>query len=253
MTSRAITRVIQRAIFVLSDPNDGQRYLQALPDIQDMGLEEAVILHLLPGKPGPAEPMPELANWVRHFEAALPRVELALKRGDTVRWISELARIRDVQVVAISAAPKGNEWDIERVSSPLRSLGIPILYIPPDQTSISLSGDVLLAVKAPSTLEDIAPDVLDLFGGERLSAVYVGEDDDYPGITEVAGISFETVRQEVSVADTLLAEAERRRATLIAILTGEKRAARDTPKDPPVVKPLVEGADRPVLIWPAEG
>ncbi len=72
--------MITRAIFVLSSPEAAHQFLRILPDLRALGLSEATLLHLVEAKRGPAEPMPELANWVRHFEAAIPKVELALKR-----------------------------------------------------------------------------------------------------------------------------------------------------------------------------
>ena len=97
-------RVIKRAIFVLTSPEAGEQFLRVLPELRGIGLAEATVLHLLPADPGPAEPMPDLANWVRHFEAAIPKVELALKRGDAVKWIYDLARVRDIDVVVISGS-----------------------------------------------------------------------------------------------------------------------------------------------------
>ena len=86
--------MIKRAIFVLTSPEAGEQFLRVLPDLRGIGLTDAMVLHLLSADPGPAEPMPELANWVRHFEAAIPNVELALKRGNAVKWLYELARVR---------------------------------------------------------------------------------------------------------------------------------------------------------------
>lgn len=128
--SEETSLLIERAIFVLSGPEAGLRFLQVLPDLRDMGLTEAMILYLMSARGGPVEPMPEVANWVRHFETAIPKVELALKRGDPVKWLYELARVRAADLIIISGAPDGVDWDLEHVTSPLRTLGIPILYLP---------------------------------------------------------------------------------------------------------------------------
>ncbi len=243
--------MIRRAIIVLSGPEDGQRFIKIVPDLRAHGLEEAVVLHLLPGGRGPAEPMAELANWVRHFEAALPKVELALKRGDATRWIFELARIRDVELVAISAPPRGTAWDIERVSSPLRTLGIPILYLPERDLEASLRGLVLLAVKVPGTLADVAPKLSGFLGGCPLRGIHVAAANEDRREIEVAGITLDIIPEEGSVATTLFNAAAEREATLLTIMAGERGGRRRTPPAP-VVKPLLETTERPLLIWPAD-
>ena len=211
-----------------------------------------MILHLLPAGRGPAEPMAELANWVRHFESAIPRVELALKRGDATRWIFELARIRDVQLVTISAAPHGVGWDIERVSSPLRTLGIPILYLPEAGFTSPIAERVLIAVKARETLEKIGPGLVRLFGGERLSAIRVDTDGGAGEVERIGGIDLEVLPQEASVAATLLRAAAEREATLLGITTGEDADTQGRPPGTPVVKPIIEATERPVLMWPVD-
>ena len=239
-------RVITRAIFVMTSPEAGEQFLRIVPDLRDIGLAEATVLHLVSAQPGPAEPMPDLANWVRHFEAAIPRVELALKRGDPVKWIYELARVRHVDLVVVSGIPNGTEWDFERVSSPLRTLGIPILYLPDEDIEGSLKERVLVAVKAPETFDQAVPRLKKWLGSNQLSAIRVGPSD----IDDIPDNGLEIVAEVDDVATTLLQHAERCGATLVTILADEEADA-DAATGTPVVKPLIETTDRPVLIWPA--
>lgn len=244
--------MIERAIFVLTCPEAGQQFLRVLPDLKEIGLSEATVLHLVSARRGPAEPMPGLANWVRHFEAAVPRVELALKRGDPVKWIYELARVRDVHIVVLSGAPNGVEWDFERVTSPLRTLGIPILYLPPVQVEASLSDRVLVAVKAPDRFARIESRLRDWFGAAHLRAVHVAGPDAEPESLERSGMVLDIVPDRDGVASTLLECATECEATLMTILAYEEAGVNHGQQGVPVVKPLVEAADRPLLIWPAE-
>ncbi|UCC74499.1 MAG: hypothetical protein JSV86_08080 [Gemmatimonadota bacterium] len=241
-----------RAIFVLTSAEAGEQYLRVLPDLRALGLAEATVLHLVSAQPGPAEPMPGLANWVRHFEAALPKVELALKRGDPVKWIYELARVRAVDIVVISGVPNGTEWDFERVSSPLRSLGIPILYIPEEYIGGALCDQILVAIKAPDTLEGAVCELQEWFSSGRLRAVRVstGSEDGAP--EECGGVDLEIVKEKGDVATTLLQHAEEWGATLLTILAQEDSEAAGE-SAVPVVKPLIQESARPVLIWPAQG
>ena len=239
--------MIDHAIFVLSVPADARRFLKIVPDLQDLGLKEATLLHLLPGGPGPAEPMPELANWVRHFEASLPQVDLALKRGNAVRWISELARVRRTHIVILSTPPKGKTWDIERVSSPLRNLGIPILYLPEGVPELSLQGKVVVAVKNPDTLSTVGPELKRLLDPRSLEAIQiVGEGEETNG-ENIGGIPLERVPSNENVADALLKAASRRDPCLLTIMSAETD---DGPGGGiPIVKPVLAGARWPVLMW----
>lgn len=243
--------MITRAIFVLTSPKAGEQFLRVLPDLRAIGLAEATLLHLVSAKRGPAEPMPDLANWVRHFEAAIPRVELALKRGDPVKWIYELARVRQVDIVVISGAPDGVEWDLERVSSPLRSLGIPILYLPREQLEGPLGGRVLIAVKSAETLERALSGLRESFGFDQLRAIRVADSVASGDRGECSGVLLEVVSEEGDVAATLLHQAERCGATLLTILADETGEIAGTGRGVPVVKPLIETTLRPVLIWPS--
>jgi hypothetical protein len=245
--------VITRAIFVLTSPEAGEQFLRVLPDLREIGLSEAMILHLVSAQPGPAEPMPELANWVRHFEVAIPRVELALKRGDPIKWIHELARVRHVDIVVISGIPNGTEWDFERVSSPLRSLGIPILFLPDEEIEAPLQERVLVGVKAPEMSARAVAGLKDWLRADHLRAIRVArsEGDGGGGGGECSGVRIETVSESGDVATTLLQQAESCGATLLTILTEKEGDAVETGHGMPVVKPLIETTDRPVLIWPA--
>lgn len=242
---------MKRAIFVLTSPEAGEQFLSVLPELREIGLTEATILHLLSAQPGPAEPMPELANWVRHFEAAIPKVELALKRGDAVKWLYELARVRDVDLVVISGIPNGTDWDFERVSSPLRSLGVPILYLPDHEIDRPLKEQVLVAVKAPETFVGAAPELQQWLGADRLRAVRVVRSDEDGGRKSSDEVNLETVAPRGDVASTVLEKADEYGAGLVTILADEDAFGNDSPTGVPVVKPLIELTDRPVLVWPA--
>ncbi len=241
-----------RAIFVLTNPKVGQQFLRVLPDLRGIGLSQATILHMVSAKRGPAEPMPELANWVRHFEAVVPSVELALKRGDAVKWIYELARVREVDLVVISSAPNGSEWDLERVSSPLRALRIPVLLLPEKCIHGSLADRVLIAVKAPDSLGVAVSGLAEWFPPERLQAVRVVRSARRADPCHSGGVSLEVVSQEGDVATTLLRQAERCGASLLAILAHEEGEANAGLRGYPVVQPLIESAPLPLLIWPTE-
>ena len=239
--------MIHHAIFVLSAPEDARMFLKILPDLQDLGLQEATLLHLLPAGPGPAEPMPELANWVRHFETSLPRTDLALKRGNPARWISELARVRRTHVVILSTPPKGRSWDIERVSSPLRNLGIPILYLPQGVAEPSLQGDVLIAVKNSETLSTAGPELRQLFAPRHIEAVQIVDGDGDPETEELGGIELRRIRSDETVAEALLEVTTRREPSLLTIMNAE--TADGPGAGVPIVKPVLAGARWPVLMW----
>ncbi len=244
--------MITRAIFVLTSTEAGEQFLKVLPDLRALGLSEATVLHLVSAHPGPAEPMPELAIWVRHFEAALPKVELALKRGDPVKWIYELARVRAVDIVVISGVPNGTDWDFERVSSPLRALGIPILFLPEEHVEGRLCDHVLVATRSPDTLERAVAGLKDWFGAAHLRAVHVSRTRESLPALECGGVSLEIVSDEGDVADTLLRQAEEWGATLVTILA-EVETDVGAEGGTPVVKPLIQDSMRPILIWPAQG
>ncbi len=242
---------MKRGIFVLTSPEAGEQFLRVLPDLRDLGLAEATILHLLPAQPRTAKPMADLATWVRHFEATIPKVELALKRGDPVRWICELARVRRADLVVISGVPNGTEWDFEQVSSPLRRLGVPILFLPDRAFSGSLKANVLVAVKAPQTLERVADRLRDWFGVIRLEAIGVtARRRKNGGPREYGGVTLEMIPARGDVATALLGHAAKRGATLLAVLAEEAVAGSEPAGVGPVLKPLIETADRPILIWP---
>lgn len=243
--------MISRAIFVLTSPEAGEQFLQVLPDLREIGLTDATILHLISAEPGPVEPMPELANWVRLFEATIPNVELALKRGDPVKWLFELARVRHVDIVVVSGIPNGTEWDFERVSSPLRRLGVPILYLPDEELEGSIRDQVLVAVKTPETFERAVPALLEWLGPHRLDAVRVIQKVENRDPRERSGVRLEEVGRVGDVANTLLRLVDERGAKLVTILADEGGDDVDERRGVPVVRPLIETAKRPVLIWPA--
>ncbi|UCF18211.1 MAG: hypothetical protein JSU87_09615 [Gemmatimonadota bacterium] len=242
--------MITRAIFVLSSPEAAEQFLKVVPDLRAGGLSEATILHIVSAKRGPAEPMPDLANWVRHFEAAVPRVELALKRGDAVKWIYELARVRDADVVVLSGIRNGAEWDFESVSSPLRRLGIPILFLPDQEYAGALGDHVLLAVKSLDSFQEAVPGLQGWLGQSGIRAIRICRPRELVSAAECAGVSLEVLRKEGDVAGIILQQAKEWGATLLTILA---KADPDSEAGDPVVKPLLEGALWPVLIWPAQG
>lgn len=239
--------MIPHAMLVLSVPEDARRCLKVLPDLQDLGLREATLLHILPGGPGPAEPMPELANWVRTFEASLERVDLALKRGNAVRWISELARVRRTHLVVLSTPPSGRSWDVDDVSSPLRELGIPILYLPERDEVPSLVGDVVIAVKNPDTLITVGPELGELLGPDRLQAVRVVREPEGEGEKEIAGIRLEPVSSAGEVAETLLGLMSARDAGLLTLMKAETPVGSEG--ESATTKRVLEATEWPVLLW----
>lgn len=241
--------MIARAIFVLTGPEAGGQFLRILPDLRAIGLKEATILHIVAEKRGPAEPMPELATWIRHFESTIPKVELALKRGDAVKWIYELARVRDVDLVVISGAEPSAEWDLERVTSPLRSLGIPILYIPDCQLEASLAERVLVAIKTTAAFERVMPRLVHWFGEAHVEAVRV-DGGDTEVAAECAGVALRTVPETEDVATTLALRAEEWSASLVTLVADDEGAAERAREGVPVVAPFLDMTDRPVLIWP---
>ncbi len=242
--------VIQRAIFVLTSPEAGQQFLRVIPDLRGIGLVEATVLHMLSAQPGPAEPMPELATWVRHFEAAVPSVELALKRGDPVKWIFELARVRRVDLVVICSVPDGSDWDLDRVSSPLRSLGIPVLLLPDAELHSSLGERVLVAVKAPQSLKTALSGLGRWFPAERLHAVRVVKSARRAHHHSAAAAPLDVVEEVGDVATTLLQKAEQCEATLLTVLADEEAKPNSGLTGIPVVQPLIESTQLPILIWP---
>jgi hypothetical protein len=243
------SEVIARAIFVLTGREAGEQFLKVLPDLREMGLSEATILHLVSAKKGPAEPMPDLANWVRHFESAIPKVELALKRGNAVKWIYELARVRHADIVVISDAREAADWDLERISSPLRSLGIPILYLPECGVTTSLSERVLVAIKSAEAFDRALPGLVEWFGEAKLEGVHVASRAN-DRVRKCAGVTLRTIRQTRDVATSLSECAAERGASLVALLADDEGVAENAQRGVPVVRPYIEHTDRPVLIWP---
>lgn len=245
--------MIERAIFVLTDREAGQRFLTILPDLLDIGLVDATVLHLVPSRRGPAEPMPELANWVRHFELSVRKVELALKRGDPVRWVYDLARVRDAQLVVLANPPEDADWDFKRVSSPLRALGVPILYVPEHHKDGSLLDEAVIAVKTTATLEREIPRLTTTLKVRNLSAVHADARARRASARTTAGIRLHRVPVGDGVATALLEFAADREATLIIVLGEAENDSAGAESGRPVVDPLIAHADRPVLVWPAAG
>ncbi len=242
--------MIKRALFVLTSAEAGEQFLRVLPDLRGIGLSDATVLHLLSAEPGPAEPMPDLANWVRHFEAAIANVELALKRGDPVKWIYDLARVRHIDLVVISAHTGDEVWDLERVSSPLRSLKIPILFLPDQPIEGTIGERVLVAIKAPDTFDRVVSQLSDWFSPSRIQAVRVANRAEAAG-PECSGVKLVTVADEGDVASTLLKHLQRSHASLLTLLADEEtNETASSPNGIPVVAPILREIERPVLIWP---
>jgi hypothetical protein len=241
---------MKRALFVLTSPEAGEQFLRVLPDLRGIGLSDATILHLLSAEPGPAEPMPDLANWVRHFEAAIANVELALKRGDPVKWIYDLARVRHSDLVVISAHTGEEDWDLERVSSPLRSLGVPILFIPDHPVKGTIGERVLIAVKGLDSFDRIVNQLSDWFEPSRLHGVRVADCADTDG-PECNGVQLVTIADKGDVATTLLEYLRHSKASLLTITAGAETTDPVLPPTGiPVVSPILQDSERPVLIWP---
>lgn len=242
--------MITRGIFVLTSPEAGEQFLHVIPDLRAIGLAEAMLLHPVAAKRGPAEPMADLASWVRHFEAAVPKVELALKRGDAVKWIYELAKVREAEIVVLSGIPNGVTWDFERVSSPLRRLGIPVLFLPRSYSYAPLGERVLLATKSTEGLERFAAEISSWFRGDEINAVRIGGPDEENDDRTVAGVKLTTLATKGDVAGTLMDHASRCRATLLTILARAEEDTRKGQAGSPVVRPIIEGVSCPVLVWP---
>lgn len=244
--------MIERAIFVLTSEVAGQQFLHLLPDLRSMGLSEATILHVLSERSGPAEPMPELATWVRRFEAAIPKVELALKRGDAMKWIHELARVRHVDVLVVSGIPDGVNWDFDCITSPMRTVGIPVLYLPDGTLAgYSLTDRVLLAIKYLVHFESVKSELGNWLGPAELQGVHIS-DSGGRGESECGEASLQVIPKHKDVATTLLAHAARQDATLITLLSYEDEGELREPAGRLVVRPLVQATRRPILIWPTQ-
>lgn len=240
--------MIERAIFVLTNREAGEQLLGILPDLLDLGLDHLTLLHLLPARRGPVEPMPELATWVRHFEAAVPEVDLALKRGDPIRWISELSRTRRIQLVVLPG-DRDETWieNLERVTSPLRALGVPVLFLPRGIRPSGLLERVCIAVKHPPELDRLAREIRAALGPVPLTALHVPAEEPEPGEPPAVDVGLHTVATDNGVASALLQETSRRKASLLILTAGDPDPAAG---GRPVVRPLVAGTDGPVLIWP---
>lgn len=239
-------------MFVLSGPDAGRRFLTALPDLLELGLTEATLLHLLSASRGPAEPMPDLANWVRHFEASVPRVELALKRGDPMRWICDLARLHQVELVVLDGGTAEATRVFERASSRLRVLGVAALFLPAGRRRLTLLERVLIAVGSPTTADRAAPGLVRLLRDRGFTAVHVLHNGD-PRPTAAAGVPITYIESINGIAETLLAYLAERRATLL-VLPIDEPGADDAPGSAAaIVQPLLESVTCPVLIWPGMG
>ncbi len=162
--------------------------------------------------------------------------------------------MREAQLVVLSGTPAEVEWDFERVSSPLRKLGVPILYLPEAEISTPLARHVLLAVKAPEVLNVTGQALREWCGARTLQAVCVVGRSGDPDTARVSDIPLEIVCRSNGVADTLLEVAAQQDASLLAILAGPgvpDASSGDAAEEPtPVVKPLIARTPLPILVWP---
>lgn len=244
-------QLIERAIFVLTGRQAAQRFLGILPDLLDLGLTELTLLHPLPSRPGPVEPMTDLANWVRHFEAAVPEVDLALKRGNPVRWISELARYRKSELVVLPP-DMDRIWieNLERVRSPLRALGVPVLVLPREAPRHSLLEHVCVCIRDLDALEAVVANLQEFLGAVPVKAIHVPTTEE-EAAAEGLEIAVNVVADGDGIGRTLLEEAEREEASLLVLLTGGGEIVEGSIKGAPVVRPVITGANRPVLVFPS--
>lgn len=242
--------MIERALFVIAGTDSARRFLSALPELRQVGLSELTVVHLLPAGRGPAEPMADLAHWIRNFESVVPTVELRLKRGDPVRWISELARVRRAQLVVLAEEPT-DTWlqYLERVSSPLRHLGVPILLLSSRGRPGPLFERIAVAVKSPVTLDRVASDLQTTLDVVSLVAVHVLTEDETAANGEPVGTNLVAVIPANGIASTLLDFATRERATLLVLMAEEPDIPASEPETP-VVRHILLDAHLPILIWP---
>lgn len=252
------TATLDRAIFLLTGADAGERFHPYLGDLVDAGLRTGTLLHILDAgaRKGDAF-LEEVSTWARRFEAAgLRKVAVALKRGDAVTWVRELSAITPGAWV-VAAPSRGTPQGTYRPSSTWRHLTAPVLLVPERRPPPAppLFQRAVLGVRDPeSDREDVRALVEQLPFVESWRAIHVHTDagsparyDDYPvPITTLQGDRYD-------IADNLVT-ASGEGASLLALLAQPAGADPTLPAGY-VIEAIVRRVEVPVLLWPgkAEG
>lgn len=240
---------VERALFLLTGRDAGERFHRVLADLLDAGLRSATLLHVL--EPGDGDAfLEDVGAWANRFEAAgLEKVSVALKRGDSSAWVRELTAICPGQWV-VAATPRATPEGFLRPASAWRNLSVPVLLLPPagSQRPLPLFERALVAVKDPrAARRDVDALVRALPQVRHWRALCVKTDasapaPDYPiPLTLLEGDRYD-------IADNLLAAAAGS-ASLLVLLARPEGMEADLPVGY-VSEAVVRGTEIPVLLWP---
>lgn len=254
MPEKAAT--LERALFLLTGGDAGERFHRFLGDLVDAGLRAATLLHILDAGPQKGDSfLEEVSTWARRFEAAgVRKVSVALKRGDAVAWVREISAITP-GVWVVAAPSRGTPEGTYRPASAWRHLTAPVLLVPERRSPPGppLFERVVVGVRDPeSDREDVR------LLGERLPfvegwrAIHVHTEagsparyDDYPvPLTVLEGDRYD-------IADNLVAAACEGAGLLV--LFAQPAGADPTLPAGYVIEAIVRGIEVPVLLWPGQG
>lgn len=250
MTSETVT--LERALFLLTGSEAGERFHRVLGDLVEAGLRRATLLYVLEAGPATDPFLEEVGTWARRFEAAgLEEVSVGLKRGDAGAWVRELSAMAPGQWV-IAAPPRVTPEGFLRAASPWRNLSVPVLLLPTTHAGqrAPLFDRVVVGLK---DLESLYTDVADLrrrlpgvrhWRGlhVRTSTAAAAPRSDYP----IPVASLEGDRYDI--ADNLLAAA-RDGAGLLILFAQPEGGHPDLPVGY-VVEAVARGSEVPLLLWP---
>lgn len=248
------TATVERALFLLTGSEAGERFHRVLGDLADAGLRRATLLYVLEAAPAADPFLEEVGTWARRFEAAgLDEVSVALKRGDAAAWVRELSAMTPGQWV-IAATPRVTPEGFLRPASPWRNLRVPVLLLPPGEAGrrAPLFERVVVGLKDPGRLHAEVADLRRRLPGVRhwrglhvgTSATGRAPQRGYP----IPVASLEGDRYDI--ADNLLAAA-RDGAGLLVLFARPEGLEPDLPVGY-VVEAVARGTEVPLLLWPGQ-
>ena len=252
MTSEAVT--LDRALFLLTGGEAGERFHRVLGDLVDAGLRRATLLYVLEGAPADDPFLEEVGMWARRFEAAgLDDVAVALKRGDAGAWVRELSAMTPGQWV-IAATPRVTPEGFLRPASSWRNLRVPVLLVPPGETGrrAPLFERAVVGLKDPERLHAEVADLRRGLPGVRdWRGLHVRTDTTPPAPDSGYPIPVATLQGDrYDIADNLLAAAHDG-AGLLVLFARPEGIEPDLPVGY-VVEAVARGTEVPLLLWPGK-
>lgn len=249
MASKTVT--LDRALFLLTGGEAGERFHRVLGDLVDAGLRRATLLYVLESAPAGDSFLEEVGTWARRFEAAgLDEVSVALKRGDAGAWVRELAAMTPGQWV-IAATPRVTPEGFLRPASPWRNLGVPVLLLPASRGPyLPLFERAVVGLKDPGgSYADVADLRRRLPGVRHWNGVHVRTDESSSVPHTACPIPLASLEGDrYDIADNLLTTAGEG-ASVLVLFARPEGLEPDLPVGY-VVEAVVRGTDIPLLLWP---